>query len=127
MLKVNEFEHGFPVLFSKQSNREYKINDVKDLFADDSKLLVNILQDHYTTQRQRLNYLKSYYDNQNWDIYHGVRRLNDNKSDNRASHPFASYIAVNIMVIDINSKTAVYGLIAGAIGSAISVLLNIKK
>ena len=93
MLKVNEFEHGFPVLFSKQSNREYKINDVKDLFADDSKLLVNILQDHYTNQRQRLNYLKSYYDNQNWDIYHGSRRLNDNKADNRASHPFASYIA----------------------------------
>lgn len=40
---------------------------------------------------------------------------------------FASYIAVNIMVVDINSKTAIYGLIAGAIGSAISVLLNIKK
>lgn len=40
---------------------------------------------------------------------------------------FASYIAVNIMVVDINSKTAIYGLLAGAIGSAISVLLNIKK
>ena len=90
MLKVNEFERGFPVLFSKQSNREYKINDVKDLFDDDSKLLVNIIQDHYTNQRQRLNYLKSYYDNQNWDIYHGNRRLNDNKADNRASHPCAA-------------------------------------
>lgn len=40
---------------------------------------------------------------------------------------FASYIAVNIMLVDISSKTAIYGLIAGAIGSAISVLLNIKK
>ena len=40
---------------------------------------------------------------------------------------FASYIAVNIMTVDITSKTAIYGLIAGAIGSAISVVLNIKK
>lgn len=40
---------------------------------------------------------------------------------------FASYVAVNIMLVDISSKTAIYGLIAGAIGSAISVLLNIKK
>ena len=43
---------------------------------------------------------------------------------------FASYIAVNIMLVDISSKTAIYALIAGAIGSAISVLLKssiIKK
>lgn len=40
---------------------------------------------------------------------------------------FASYIAVNIMTVDITNKTAIYGLIAGAIGSAISVVLNIKK
>ncbi len=40
---------------------------------------------------------------------------------------FASYIAVNIMLVDISSKIAIYGLIAGAIGSAISVLLNIKN
>lgn len=39
---------------------------------------------------------------------------------------FSSYIAVNIMTIDLTSKTALYGLIAGAIGSAISVVLNIK-
>lgn len=40
---------------------------------------------------------------------------------------FASYIAVNVMTVDLSNKTAVYGLIAGAIGSAISVILNIKK
>lgn len=40
---------------------------------------------------------------------------------------FTSYIAVNIMTVDITNKTAIYGLIAGAIGSAISVVLNIKK
>lgn len=39
---------------------------------------------------------------------------------------FSSYIAVNIMTVDLTSKTALYGLIAGAIGSAISVVLNIK-
>lgn len=40
---------------------------------------------------------------------------------------FTSYIAINILTTDISSKTAVYGLIAGAIGSAISILMNIKK
>lgn len=40
---------------------------------------------------------------------------------------FSSFIAVNIMTIDLNSKTAVYGLIAGAIGSALSVVFNIRK
>lgn len=39
---------------------------------------------------------------------------------------FASYIAVNIMTVDITNKTALYGLIAGGIGSAISVVLNYK-
>ena len=39
---------------------------------------------------------------------------------------FASYIAVNVMTVDLNNKTAIYGLIAGAIGSGISVLLNIR-
>lgn len=40
---------------------------------------------------------------------------------------FSSYIAVNVMTVDLNDKTALYALIAGAIGSAISVVLNIKK
>ena len=40
---------------------------------------------------------------------------------------FSSYIAVNIMTVNLNDKTALYGLIAGAIGSAISVALNIKN
>lgn len=39
---------------------------------------------------------------------------------------FSSYIAVNVMTVDLTNKTALYGLIAGAIGSAISVVLNIK-
>lgn len=39
---------------------------------------------------------------------------------------FSSYIAVNVMTIDLTSKTAMYGLIAGAIGSAISVVINYK-
>lgn len=40
---------------------------------------------------------------------------------------FSSYIAVNVMTVDLGDKTALYALIAGAIGSAISVMLNIKK
>lgn len=40
---------------------------------------------------------------------------------------FSSYIAVNIMTIDLTNKVAIEGLIAGAIGSAISVVLNIRK
>lgn len=40
---------------------------------------------------------------------------------------FASYISVNVMNTDLSNKTAVHGLIAGAIGSAISVVFNIKK
>lgn len=40
---------------------------------------------------------------------------------------FSSYVAVNIMTVDLNNKTALYGLIAGAIGSALSVVLNIKN
>lgn len=39
---------------------------------------------------------------------------------------FSSYIAVNVMTVDLTNKTALYGLIAGAIGSAISVVLNVK-
>lgn len=40
---------------------------------------------------------------------------------------FASYVAINILTTDISSKTAIYGLIAGAIGSAISIVINYKK
>lgn len=40
---------------------------------------------------------------------------------------FSSYVAVNIMTVDLTNKTALYGLIAGAIGSALSVVLNIKN
>lgn len=39
---------------------------------------------------------------------------------------FSSYIAVNVMTVDLTSKTAIMGLIAGAIGSAISVVINFK-
>ncbi len=39
---------------------------------------------------------------------------------------FCSYISVNVMTVDFNSKTAIYGLVASAIGSAISVVLNLK-
>lgn len=38
---------------------------------------------------------------------------------------FASFIAVNVMTVDLSNKTAIYGLLAGAIGSAISVVLNL--
>lgn len=37
---------------------------------------------------------------------------------------FLSYIAVNLMSTNFTSKSAVYALFAGALGSAISVLLN---
>lgn len=40
---------------------------------------------------------------------------------------FSSYIAINIATVDITSKTAIYGLIAGGIGSALSVIININK
>jgi len=40
---------------------------------------------------------------------------------------FFSYIAVNIMTVDITNRTGIYALIAGAIGSALSVILNINK
>lgn len=40
---------------------------------------------------------------------------------------FGSYIAVNALVTDFTSKSALYGLIAGAIGSAISVIFNYSK
>lgn len=39
----------------------------------------------------------------------------------------SSYIAVNIATVDITSKTALYSLIAGGIGSALSVIININK
>ena len=40
---------------------------------------------------------------------------------------FISYMAVSVATVDITSKQAIYGLIAGALGSALSVLLNIDK
>lgn len=41
---------------------------------------------------------------------------------------FCSYIAMNIMMSDISDTTAIKALIVGAIGSAVSVVINsIKK
>lgn len=37
---------------------------------------------------------------------------------------FFSYIALNIMTTDLTSTTAIEGLIVGAIGSALSILIN---
>lgn len=39
---------------------------------------------------------------------------------------FSSYVAVKIVTVDVTDKTALYGLIAGAIGSAVSVILNVR-
>lgn len=38
----------------------------------------------------------------------------------------SSYVAVNVMTVDLTSRTAVASLVAGAIGSAISVVINYK-
>ena len=40
---------------------------------------------------------------------------------------FASYIAVNALATDFNNIDAIKGIIIGAVASAISVILNIKK
>lgn len=40
---------------------------------------------------------------------------------------FCSYIAINIMTTDLTQNKALLGLLAGAIGSALSVLMNINK
>ena len=40
---------------------------------------------------------------------------------------FFSYIAINIISTDITNKTALYALLAGAIGSAISGVINFRK
>lgn len=40
---------------------------------------------------------------------------------------FSSYIAVNALTMDMTAKCAWYALIAGAIGSAISIMLNVAK
>lgn len=37
---------------------------------------------------------------------------------------FASYVAINIMMTDLSSTTALEGLLVGAIGSGLSVLIN---
>lgn len=40
---------------------------------------------------------------------------------------FASYIAVNALILDLHSKCAWYALLAGAFASAISVVFNFKQ
>lgn len=40
---------------------------------------------------------------------------------------FCAYISINILSINLNSKEAIKGLVAGAIASAISVAINYKK
>lgn len=40
---------------------------------------------------------------------------------------FFSYIAIHIMSLDLTSKTAISALLAGAIGSGLSVLFNRKS
>lgn len=40
---------------------------------------------------------------------------------------FASYIAVNVLILDLSTQSAWCALFAGAIASALSVLFNYKK
>lgn len=40
---------------------------------------------------------------------------------------FFTFISINALTTDFGSKTAIYGLLAGALGSALSVAINTLK
>lgn len=97
MNKVNEFEHGLndsnyrDMRTDKESNINYAYNG--DDITEDLPALRTFILHHYEHQQRRLKILHSYYEGINANLLEGYRRKEEDKSDHRASHPFAEYIS----------------------------------
>lgn len=131
LLKVNEFEYGYPVdssinKFTQESKyvREVLNNPLarKDFYIDSVESLLtdfNILKEfidiHSEYQNKRHGILENYYEGKNVAILHFEnRRRQKNKSDNRVITPFARTIvdthvgytfSNNINIQDSDKKT----------------------
>lgn len=97
MAKVNEFERGLSdshyrdMRTDREANINYSYNG-KEVHADLTALRTFVLH-HHEHQKQRLRILHSYYEGINTTLLEKYRRKEEDKSDHRASHPFAEYIS----------------------------------
>lgn len=81
--------------FHRESRMTYRINKVDDLFADNYKLLHELLKHHQTIQVPRLQELYDYAEGNNHEVLkHEHRRNETDMADNRAVHNYGRKISV---------------------------------
>lgn len=80
--------------FHREARMRYSVHDLDTLFADDYRLLKEILHHHETIQRPRIQELLDYAEGNNHDISKAGRRRDDDMADTRAIHNFGRAIAV---------------------------------
>lgn len=80
------------VTYSREAVMRYKVPSIEHVL-DNTSVLLNMVQHHYTKQVDRLNRLEDYYLALNPAILEGERRSDTRKSDHRAPHAFADNLA----------------------------------
>jgi SPP1 family phage portal protein len=93
---VGRENYSVPVGYNPKRNRQYQVESLKDLTADNFELLTAIIADHFSSQLKRMVELESYYEARNPHILEREARNQTGehtKADNRATHPFASFIS----------------------------------
>lgn len=103
MNKVNEFEYGADISYSKdvnvnyvsfdvESNLHYRFSSAKELLKDPDTL-ASMIQHHHEHQVPRLQVLDEYYKAKNTNIIKNSRRKEKEKSDHRSAHNFGKVLS----------------------------------
>ena len=87
--------HSVPLGYTGVRNRQYQVETLQDLAKNNYQLLSDIIGDHQTNQVPRMVELEAYYQARNPHVLEMERRnkSGNGKADNRATHPFGSFIA----------------------------------
>lgn len=78
--------------FSDAANKHFTYPSASELL-ENLEHLEEMIKDHKTVQRPRLQTLENYYKGYNETILEGQRRKEEHQADNRATHNFAKYVS----------------------------------
>ena len=81
-----------PLTYSRDSVLRYRVNDIQEI-VDNPSILLKMIQHHHEYQVPRLVILEDYYLGNNTTIVTGSRRIENDKSDHRIRHGWASIIS----------------------------------
>lgn len=79
--------------FHRESRLRYRVSSVEELFADNFKVLKELVEHHKTRQRPRIQELYDYAEGNNHDVLTAGRRKDKDMADRRSVHNFAKVVS----------------------------------